>query len=78
MDQSTNRFKEIIDAQPVNTTKLKQEIVADLDLSYHMIQRYYRGKIKKMNPIVLIRIADYLNRRFYGANEVYTLMSFYE
>jgi hypothetical protein len=78
LKESTNLFKKIMDAQPVNTTKLKQEIVRDLNLSYHMIQRYCGGKIKKMNPIVLMRIADYLNKRFYESAEVYTLMSFYE
>jgi len=78
MIESANTFKRIIDEQPCNTTRLKQDIVNDLELSYHMVQRYYRGKIKKMNPIVLIRIADYLNKRFYKGQEVYSLISFYE
>jgi hypothetical protein len=77
MEENTNHFRRILDEQPLNTTKLKQDLVVDLKVSYHMIQRYYQGKIKKMNPIVLIDIADYLNRRFYKSKKKYTLMSFY-
>jgi hypothetical protein len=77
MKETANHFRKILDAQPINTTQLKQDIVNELNLSYHMVQRYYRGKIKKMNPIVLILISDYLNKRFYDNQEVYTIMSFY-